>query len=123
MDNPQHYQPLSHALHPPVVQPPYEEEEEEEEENEDEGAVEEQLDREDDEHEVAAGCVITVKHCDYVFLIGITRVNMPTRHQIYTRRASKHNCSWKTARRYNTTRPTTRRRTEKTSWSSTGIEK
>ncbi|KAG1733592.1 uncharacterized protein EDB91DRAFT_1148248 [Suillus paluster] len=53
MDNPQHYQPLSHALHPPVV-PTYEEEEEEEE-NEDEGAVEEQLDREDDEHEVVAG--------------------------------------------------------------------
>ncbi|KAG2076723.1 hypothetical protein BDR04DRAFT_1045594 [Suillus decipiens] len=53
MDNPQHYQPLSHALHPPVV-PTYEEEEEEEE-NEDEGAVEEQLDREDDDHEVAAG--------------------------------------------------------------------
>ncbi|KAG1770996.1 hypothetical protein EDD22DRAFT_796275 [Suillus occidentalis] len=53
MDNPQHYQPLSHALHPPVV-PTYEEEEEEEE-NEDEGAVEEQLDPEDDDHEVAAG--------------------------------------------------------------------
>ncbi|OJA18602.1 hypothetical protein AZE42_06566 [Rhizopogon vesiculosus] len=55
MDNPQHYQPLSHALHPPVVQPPYEEEEEEEEENEEEGAVEEQLDREDDEHDVVPG--------------------------------------------------------------------
>ena len=72
MDNPQHYQPLSHALHPPVVQPMYEEEEEEEEENEEEGAVEEQLDREDDEHEVAAGCVM--KHCDCALLIGLVRV-------------------------------------------------
>ncbi|KAI9568206.1 hypothetical protein HD554DRAFT_2100829 [Boletus coccyginus] len=46
MDNPQHYQPLSHALNPPIVQPQYEEEEEE---GEDEGAVEEQLEREDDD--------------------------------------------------------------------------
>lgn len=45
MDNPQHYQPLSHALNPPIVQPQYEEEEE----GEDEGAVEEQLEREDDD--------------------------------------------------------------------------
>ncbi|KAG5642021.1 hypothetical protein DXG03_003768 [Asterophora parasitica] len=58
MDNPQHYQPLSHALHPPQaqVQPVYsstgvfnakalraEEEEEEEEDGDDEGLVEEQL--------------------------------------------------------------------------------
>jgi hypothetical protein len=71
MDNPQHYQPLSHALHPPVV-PTYEEEEEEEE-NEDEGAVEEQLDREDDDHEVAAGCVITVKCYDDTRLIASIR--------------------------------------------------
>ncbi|KAG6370845.1 hypothetical protein JVT61DRAFT_11057 [Boletus reticuloceps] len=46
MDNPQHYQPLSHALNPPIVQPQYEEEEEE---GDDEGAVEEQLEREDDD--------------------------------------------------------------------------
>ena len=45
MDNPQHYQPLSHALNPPIVQPQYEEEEE----GDDEGAVEEQLEREDDD--------------------------------------------------------------------------
>ncbi|EGN98714.1 hypothetical protein SERLA73DRAFT_54914 [Serpula lacrymans var. lacrymans S7.3] len=63
MDNPQHYQPLSHALHPPVAggsqysgfitttsvhkdanhRDVEEEEEEEEEEDEDEGMVEEQL--------------------------------------------------------------------------------
>lgn len=59
MDNPQHYQPLSHALHPPMTQPAQgahyavydntsgtlarEEEEEEEAEDEDEGLVEEQL--------------------------------------------------------------------------------
>ncbi|KAH7913591.1 hypothetical protein BJ138DRAFT_1124276 [Hygrophoropsis aurantiaca] len=52
MDNPQHYQPLSHALNPPQYsQPQFEEEEEEEEEEDvDEGAVEEQLEqREDDE--------------------------------------------------------------------------
>ena len=77
MDNPQHYQPLSHALHPPrsiystpttssgYVQPqntasdparPQEEEEEEEEEGEeeeeedgdDEGLVEEQLNNDAD---------------------------------------------------------------------------
>ncbi|KAH7884499.1 hypothetical protein F5I97DRAFT_1889941 [Phlebopus sp. FC_14] len=53
MDNPQHYQPLSHALHPPIVQPQYEEEEEEEE-GEDEGAVEQQLEREDDDGDDAA---------------------------------------------------------------------
>ena len=73
MDNPQHYQPLSHALHPPsttrsiystpatsstFVQPqkttndsarPQEEEEEEEEEedDDDEGLVEEQLNNND----------------------------------------------------------------------------
>ncbi|KAG9314827.1 hypothetical protein JVU11DRAFT_3921 [Chiua virens] len=45
MDNPQHYQPLSHALNPPIVQPQYEEEEE----GDDEGAVEEQLERDDDD--------------------------------------------------------------------------
>ncbi|EIW83906.1 hypothetical protein CONPUDRAFT_135546 [Coniophora puteana RWD-64-598 SS2] len=55
MDNPQHYQPLSHALHPPlsnsnssfqkVAHPHYEEEEEE---DGDEGAVEEQLDQDMD---------------------------------------------------------------------------
>ncbi|KAF5379804.1 hypothetical protein D9615_005683 [Tricholomella constricta] len=65
MDNPQHYQPLSHALHPPQAQaqPTYtstgmfnakalpaqsthrEEEEEEEEDGDDEGLVEEQLSR------------------------------------------------------------------------------
>ena len=44
MDNPQHYQPLSHALNPPIVQPQYEEEE-----GEDEGAVEEQLEKDDDD--------------------------------------------------------------------------
>lgn len=66
MDNPQHYQPLSHALHPPLAHPHShqsahysefqsgsrntsrspveEEEEEEEEEDDDEGMVEEQLD-------------------------------------------------------------------------------
>ncbi|KAF8841809.1 hypothetical protein BDN67DRAFT_966710 [Paxillus ammoniavirescens] len=54
MDNPQHYQPLSHALNPPIVQPQYEEEEEEEEGNE-EGAVEEQLEREDDDGEDSTG--------------------------------------------------------------------
>lgn len=57
MDNPQHYQPLSHALHPPLATGPQytnfpveskeaektPEEEEEEEDNE-EGIVEEQLD-------------------------------------------------------------------------------
>ena len=70
MDNPQHYQPLSHALHPPSTtrsiystptpsayvqrqktandpaRPP-EEEEEEEEEDDDEGLVEEQLNSND----------------------------------------------------------------------------
>lgn len=46
MDNPQHYQPLSHALNPPIVQSQYEEEEEE---GEDEGTIEEQLEREDDD--------------------------------------------------------------------------
>lgn len=71
MDNPQHYQPLSHALHPPVV-PTYEEEEEEEE-NEDEGVVEEQLDREDDDHEVGVGCVITVNCYDDARLIASIR--------------------------------------------------
>jgi hypothetical protein len=71
MDNPQHYQPLSHALHPPVV-PTYEEEEEEEE-NEDEGVVEEQLDPEDDDHEVAAGCVITMKSYNDTRLIASIR--------------------------------------------------
>lgn len=62
MDNPQHYQPLSHALHPPQAQSSYtpvvynpnstpapnthrEEEEEEEEDGDDEGLVEEQLSR------------------------------------------------------------------------------
>ncbi|KAF8071663.1 hypothetical protein FPV67DRAFT_1482234 [Lyophyllum atratum] len=68
MDNPQHYQPLSHALHPPQAQAqPYtstgmfnskvvpmqsthrEEEEEEEEDGDDEGLVEEQLSRQEPE--------------------------------------------------------------------------
>lgn len=53
MDNPQQYQPLSHALNPPIVQPQYEEEEEEE--GEDEGAVEEQLEREDDDGDEHVG--------------------------------------------------------------------
>jgi hypothetical protein len=67
MDNPQHYQPLSHALHPPQgqAQPSYvtpgmyhnkppaavtahhPEEEEEEDDDDDEGLVEEQLSRND----------------------------------------------------------------------------
>ncbi|KAG6331501.1 hypothetical protein ID866_7588 [Astraeus odoratus] len=55
MDNPQQYQPLSHALNPPIVQPQYEEEEEEEEEGDDEGAVEEQLERADEDGDEHAG--------------------------------------------------------------------
>ena len=56
MDNPQQYQPLSHALNPPIVQPQYEEEDEEEE-GDDEGAVEEQLERDDDDGDDRVGCV------------------------------------------------------------------
>lgn len=56
MDNPQQYQPLSHALNPPIVPAPYEEEEEEEEEEgEDEVAVENQLGREDEDGDGVAG--------------------------------------------------------------------
>lgn len=63
MDNPQHYQPLSHALHPPLTTSPHysnltatgsnqlesPHEEEEEEEDDDEGMVEEQLHEGDQE--------------------------------------------------------------------------
>ncbi|KAI6033323.1 hypothetical protein EDC04DRAFT_2868889 [Pisolithus marmoratus] len=55
MDNPQQYQPLSHALNPPIVPAPYEEEEEEEEEGEDEVAVEDQLGRDDEDGDGVAG--------------------------------------------------------------------
>ncbi|KAI5992122.1 hypothetical protein EDD15DRAFT_2271981 [Pisolithus albus] len=57
MDNPQQYQPLSHALNPPIVPTPYEEEEEEEEEEEgeDEVAVENQLGRDDEDGDGVAG--------------------------------------------------------------------
>ena len=71
MDNPQHYQPLSHALHPPATtrsiysapttssafvqpqstaseQPKPQEEEEEEEDGDEEGLVEEQLNNDAD---------------------------------------------------------------------------
>lgn len=89
MDNPQHYQPLSHALHPPQAQaqPSYvtpgmyqnkpttaapahrAEEEEEEDDDDDEGLVEEQLSRNDTDPQgsssssprgKATGCVHTL---------------------------------------------------------------
>ncbi|KAI6008109.1 hypothetical protein F5J12DRAFT_826686 [Pisolithus orientalis] len=58
MDNPQQYQPLSHALNPPIVPAPYEDEEDEEEEGEEgeeEVAVENQLGREDEDGDGVAG--------------------------------------------------------------------
>ncbi|KAL4072539.1 hypothetical protein V8B97DRAFT_1844827, partial [Scleroderma yunnanense] len=80
MDNPQQYQPLSHALNPPIVQPQYEEEEEEEE-GEDEGAVEEQLEREDDDGDEHVGPSSTSHQTPSAIAVGKQREAPSSAHQ------------------------------------------
>lgn len=100
MDNPQHYQPLSHALQPPLSQPSQyaafpasnaaqsysvSDSQREEEEEEEEEVVEEELD-DNDRHELspsasppnkqAAGCVnlVTLEYFGmHIFLLFICR--------------------------------------------------